>query len=87
MVSKSEARRRNTVPTAWKRDLDADGKKLLEWLRAKRPDATELEMSPKLLSRKGRSRGAAVRAGRMRSLTLSGAHRPVPSIQIDARSA
>ena len=34
------------MPTAWTRDLEGDGKKLLEWLRAKLPDASELEMSP-----------------------------------------
>ena len=34
------------MPTAWTRDLEGDGKKLLEWLRRKLPDATALEMTP-----------------------------------------
>ena len=34
------------MPTPWKRDFDADGKKLLAWLRGKLPDATDLEMTP-----------------------------------------
>jgi aminoglycoside phosphotransferase (APT) family kinase protein len=34
------------MPTAWTRDVEADGKKLLEWLRARMPGATDLAMTP-----------------------------------------
>ncbi len=34
------------MPTAWKRDLEADGKKFEAWLRGKLPDARELNLSP-----------------------------------------
>lgn len=34
------------MPTMWQRDLEADGRKFLEWLKAKLPEAGDLRMSP-----------------------------------------